>query len=355
MGTGTASADPARLEAAAQAVPKEVRGRLANAAAGLSDRIATFNAGTQSPERITVSDDLLAGGVARAVGVGRELDGRLVRTAAAFRAAGGGHPPGFVGPVLPGPIRYLDDATLQAELSRWNSCPPPIAFHRQPDGTFTVTGPDGHEYVMRDGPPPGALPLGSRQDVVDLGNPDFGFVMSAAVIIGLTGGSTQTLARQAPPSAYEHIHLDENGYAVVGPGVTGHTQPPGSLPVDASTDPPTGRQLPFAGAQLALGGLYEAARHADARWQNVFRTQTTFYVDPATGQRVAVVDAASIRYDNDGNDAIVTSGRLSVDDDGRPTLIEPPPEYDPDATSCPTGDQEAIRPSRTQRIPLEED
>jgi hypothetical protein len=353
MGTGTASADPARLDAAAQAVPNDVRNRLASAAASLHERIATFNGATQSPERLRVNADLVAGGVARAVGTGDELDARLIRTAGAFRAAGSGHPPGFVGPVLPGAMRYMDDAALQATLGGWNTCLAPVAFTQQPDGTYTVTGPDGNEYVMRDGPPPGALPLGSRQDVVDLGNPDFGFELSAAVLIGVTGGSTQTLTRSAPRGAYEHIHLDENGYAVVGPGVTGLSLAPRSMPADASTEPPSRREMPFAAAQLALGGLYEAGRHADARWRNVFRTQTTFYVDPASGERVAVVDAASIRYDNDSNEAIVTSGRLSVVD-GRPRLVDPPPQAAPGATQCPPGDQPVIRPNRTQRIPLEE-
>ena len=71
---------------------------------------------------------------------------------------------------------------------------------------------------------------------------------------------------------------------------------------------------------LVQGGLAEAAKGMSARNASVVHTQTTFYVDPRTNQRVAVVDGAQIRYDNDTNDAIVTSGRLHVDDRGRPSL-----------------------------------
>jgi hypothetical protein len=77
----------------------------------------------------------------------------------------------------------------------------------------------------------------------------------------------------------------------------------------------------------------------------VFRTQATYYVD-GRGERVAVIDAASIRYDNGTNEAIVTSGRLSTDDRGRPEIVPQPP----DPITCLPPDE-----SRTSfRIPLEE-
>jgi hypothetical protein len=352
---GTSSADPSKLEAASQAVPEELRAALASAHQSLSEKIAVFNRGEQSPERIRVSDDAHAGALQRAVAAGTELDVRLLHTAAAFRAAGGGHPPGFIGPVAAGGVLYMTDAALQGELARWNN-PQGLLFTQRPDGGYDVRGPDGHMYHLRDAPPFGAVPIARNQQVIDLGNPDFGLVLSAAIIIGLTGGSTEPTSRSAPPSAYDYIHLDENGYPVAGPGVTGHSSAPGSLP--ASDAPPpdlSTRQAAGEGVSLIAGGMYEASKHMDARYQNVFRTQASFYVDPRTGERVAVVDAASIRYDNDSDEAIVTSGRLSVDDRGRPQLIARPPEVDPNAPSCPTGPQgPTMGPATTIRIPVEE-
>jgi hypothetical protein len=345
MGTGTASADPARLEAAAQAVPEDLRYALATGPAGLSDAIARFSSGAQSPPRITVSEDVLAGALYGVVARGEELDTFLVRVAAAFRLAGSG----FVGPVAPGApnVFTMDDALLTAEIDRWASLGS-VAFRQGADGTYEVQGPDGHWYSMETTPPPGAVPLATTQQVVDLGNPDWGLMVAAGAAIGLTGGSTSPDARPAPPGAYDYVQFDANGNLVVGPGAAGHTPLPRGLPPDASSDPPTGRQLPFAGSQLLLGGFHEAMKYADAEYQNVLSTQTTFYVDPNTGERVAVVDAASIRYDNGNNDAIVTSGRLTTDAEGDPTIIATPP--DPDDPDC-TGAQE--RPTET-RIPLEE-
>lgn len=355
--TGTSSANPSRLEAAAQAVPDELRTALAAAPATLSDRVASFNGGEQSPERISVSADALAGPLASVVARGDELDLHLVRVAAAFRVAGGeGRPPGFVGPVAGG-VLQLDDSALLAELARWND-PQPLAFRPGPDGGYEVRGPDGHWYVMQDGPPLGGVPLDRRQQVIDLGNPHYGFVLSAGALIGVTGGQSQPMSRPAPPSAYEHIQLDENGFPVVGRGVTGHTSPPRSLPPgDPPPDVPEGdaRRFAFEGAALALAGIVEAGKYVHARHSNVFRTQTTFYVDPQSGQRVAVVDAASIRYSNDGNEAVVTSGRLSTDDDGRPALVARPPDPPaPDAPACPSPDQPRIGPATTLHIPLED-
>jgi hypothetical protein len=356
--TGTSSANPSKLEAAAQAVPAELRTALASAPAVLSDRVAAFRAGEQSPERITVSADALAGSLATVVARGNQLDAHLIRVAAAFRAAGGdGRPPGFVGPIA-GDVLHLDDSVLLAELARWND-PQPLAFRPGPDGGYEARGPDGHWYTMRDAPPRGGVPLDRQQEVTNLGNSPW-FAVSAAFLIGVTGGQTQPMSRAAPPSAYEHIHLDANGYPVAEPGVTGHTPvlgglPPGDPPPDPDSPQGNIRAYAFEGAALGLNGLIEAGKHANARHKNVFRTQTTFYIDPQSGQRVAVVDAASIRYSNDDNEAIVTSGRLSTDDDGRAVLVPRPPDPpDPDAPACPSPDQPAIRPATTLRIPLEE-
>jgi hypothetical protein len=354
MPTGTASADPARLEAAAQAVPAELAAVLSTAPAGLSEKIAGFNAGDQSPERIAVSDDAHAGAMSRTVSRGAELDLHLIRVAAAFRVADGGRPPGFTGPPLPG-LRYVDEAALTAELGRWADTSE-FRFQQRPDGGFDVVGPGGQTFALRDGPPPGAVPLDQRQQVSDLGNPAFGLVMGAAIMIGLTGGSSQPVSRPAPPQAYEFVQLTPDGFPVAGPDVAGHSPRPGSLP------PGDAGASRAEAIGLVGGGMYEAGKHASARYRNVFRTQATFYVDPRTGERVAVVDAASIRYDNDNNEATVTSGRLSVDGDGRPTIVARPPEVDPDAAACPTGPGgpgasggSRAEPATTLRIPLQED
>lgn len=344
MGTRTASADPARLEAAAQAVPAELRSLLAAGPAGLSDAISALSAGGQAPSRITVSEDELAGALSRLVAQGDALDTFLVRVAAAFRAAGSG----FVGPVALGSpnVFTMDDALLTSEMARW-ATPQPVEFRVGPDGVYEVLGPDGYWYSTATVPPAGATPLGTTQQTVDLGNPNWGLMPWAGFTIGLTGGSTSPNARPAPPSAYDYVQFDANGNLVVSPGAAGHTQAPRGLPPDASSDPPTGRQLPFAGTQLLLGGFHEAMKYADAEHQNVLSTSTTFYLDPNTGQRVAVVDAASIRYDNGSNEAIITSGRLTIDEQGNPTIVATPVDYD--APDC-TGSQE--RPTEI-RVPVE--
>lgn len=355
MGTGTASANPARLDAAARAVPDETRARLASASATLSERIAAFNRGTQSPERIRVSADLLAGAVARAVGVGEELDARLVRTAAAFRAAGAGQPPAFTGPALPG-LMFLDDARLEAEIAAWTNCPWLLTFDRRGDGTLVLLGPDSQEYVMRDAPPPGALPLGASQDVVDLGNPEFGFGQAASITVGLAGGQVQRPLRYPPPEAYEHIRLASDGRPVLAGAATPVGEPVPGMPPDGPAEPPGGNygwSAIASTAQVGLAGFREGMKFRDMRWRNVVRAQATYYVDPTTGERVAVVDAARIQYDDGANEAIVTSGRLSISERGRPVLIEPPPDNDPDAPACPTGPPTG--PPRTLRVPLEEE
>lgn len=344
MANGTASADPARLEAAALAVPEELRTELVDGHQRLGDLLATFSGSTQSPDRIFLNPEYITGWMGRAYERGEELDQRLIRVAAAFRAAGDGRPPGFVGPLAPSAVLFMDEAALAGELDRWND-PQPLEFRQRDDGGYDVRGRDGHWYRVQTGPPIGGVPLDSRQEVADLGNPDYGLVMGAAITIGLTGGSSQPMVRSAPPSAYDHIHLDANGNPVAGPGVTGQSlaprpRPPGDAGAEAAD-----------GIGLVEGALHEASQYVDERHRNVYRTQTTYYVDPHSGDRVAVVDAASIRYDNDSNDAIVTSGRLSTDDRGRPELVPPP--SDPNAPICvPSGP--SFEASNTLRIPLED-
>jgi hypothetical protein len=354
--SGTASADPDKLDVAAEAVPVEVRDRLSLASTALDDAIARFQRGTQSPERVTVSTDLPSG-LATTVQAGGELDGRLARAAVAFRRAGADTPPGFVGPGVPGGVVYLDDDALRVALAPPDLETSSLQFNRRPDGTLTVTQ-GGQEYVVVDAPPPGTLPTAVSEGVVDLGNPDFPFILAAAAVIGLTGGQTQPMDRSAPPSAYQYIHIDEYGYAVPAAGVTGHTRATAGLPPQGADVPQTTRAA-AADAVAQLGGaLSELGKHSDARFDNVFRMQTTFYEDPVSGEQVAVVNAASIRYDNDSNEAVIVSGRLSVGDDGQPTLIAPPKVTDPspqDTDYCPPGTAPSIGPSPVLRVPLEED
>jgi hypothetical protein len=55
MGNRTASADPARLEAAAQAVPEELRAELIDGHQRLEDLLETFSSSTQPPDRIFIN------------------------------------------------------------------------------------------------------------------------------------------------------------------------------------------------------------------------------------------------------------------------------------------------------------
>lgn len=359
MGNWIASADPARLEDAAQAVPAQLRTELINGHQRLTDLLETFSTSPQSPDRIFINPDYITGWMGRAYGRGIALDEHLMRVARAFRDAGDGRPPGFMLPV-PGAVLYLDDAALQGELDRWDD-PLSIEFRPRDGGGYEVRGPDGEWYAVATAPPLGAVPLDRRQGVVDLSNPDFGLAMITATVLGGTGASTQPSSRPAPPEAYDYIHLDEDGYPVPGPGVTGHSATPGSLPPDDAPDYPVerrpdgrrwlnpgGMSLGTArgeGLGLIAGAISEANKYADEEHRNVLRTQTTYYVD-GRGERVAVVDAARIRYDNNTNEAIVTSGRLSTNDRGRPELVPQPP----DPITCLPPDE-----SRTSfRVPLEE-
>jgi hypothetical protein len=372
MGDGTASADPARLEAAALAVPEELRTELVKGHQRLDHLLETFSRSTQSPDRIFINPDYITGWMGRAYGRGNELDQRLIRIAGAFRAAGDGRPPGFVGPVLPG-ARFMPDDEVQAELDRWND-PQALQFRPGDDGTYQVRGRDGHWYTVSTTPPPRAVALDRRQEVVDLD--DSGYGLSALItgaVIGFLGGSTSPQSRPAPPGAYDYIHLDQNGNPVAGPGLTGHSSVPGSLPpgdappedmsapypAPPGAQPPPDRSLALAkgeGSGLLAGAITEMNKYADEQHRNVLRTQTTYYVDPHSGDRVAVVDAASIRYDNDTNEAVVTSGRLSTGDDGQPELVPQSPEpqpSDPNAPIC-LPPPPSAQGTNILHIPLEE-
>jgi hypothetical protein len=104
-----------------------------------------------------------------------------------------------------------------------------------------------------------------------------------------------------------------------------------------------------AGA-LLQNGLAEYLKHSDAEHAGVNRVQTTFYIDPETGERVAVVDAARVFYDNQSGDAIVESGRLSVNEEGEPVIIDRPIG----TREHPTSEQPNMGPAGDIRIPAEE-
>lgn len=341
--TTTSSADPAQLEAAAAAVPADVASGLQWEPDTLADLLVRFARGEQVPERISVDPQHHMDILRAAIGGGEGIDAELVRVAAAFRTAGNGatRPPGFIGPWMPSRILSMDDGALQSAVSAWlGPTTADVSFRKGAGGAWEVRGPDGNWFRMVDSPPPGALPLDQVEKTVDFANPDFGMVLSAFILIGLTGGQTQPMDRAAPREAYQYIHFDDQGYPVAGPDVAGLSQPV-RPPVlgDASVS-----KIEAIG--MVQGGLAEAAKGMSARNASVVHTQTTFYVDPRTNQRVAVVDGAQIRYDNDTNDAIVTSGRLHVDDRGRPSLVARP-----DAN---TSSQPSIGPSTTLRIPAKE-
>jgi hypothetical protein len=146
-----------------------------------------------------------------------------------------------------------------------------------------VRGPDGEWYAVATAPPLGAVPLDRRQGVVDLGNPDAGLAVITGGLIGLTGGSTQPSSRPAPPDAYDYIHLDEDGYPVAGPGVTGHSTTPGSLPPDDAPDYPVerrrdGRPWLNPGGMSLMGvvaSLGEWVRMVPSCWQVSTRMSRT--------------------------------------------------------------------------------
>jgi hypothetical protein len=112
MGNGTASADPAWLEAAVQAVQDEMRAELIAGHQRLDDLLATFSRGTQSPDRIAINPSHIASKTARAYTRGNVLDQHLIRAAGALPAAGDDRPPGVIGPLVPSPVLDMDEAAV---------------------------------------------------------------------------------------------------------------------------------------------------------------------------------------------------------------------------------------------------
>jgi hypothetical protein len=329
-GGRTASANPDKLDDAAEAVPAEVTDVLARAAGpqGLAASISEFNRASQSPQRITVPADL-SGPLSAAVATGAEIDAQLGRVAAAFRAAGNrpfgpGRPPGLL--VLP-------DAALASRLE--TSRP---RFRSGPAGGYQVLGPNGQWYRVSAVPPLGAAPLARREGTYDFGNDHLWLGTVVDFQLGSAGGIDVPF-RAAPPEAYDHVNVGPNGIPHVGPGAPGHDQPLGPLPPDGLHE--------AAGAIVAAG-----EQHAHARHMGVVRTQATYYVDPQTGENVAVVDAAGVAYSNTDDAAHVRWGRLASDEHGNPTVVPTPDE------DCGVGNppgQPIARTANPIRVPLDED
>jgi hypothetical protein len=391
----TASADPAKLEKAAAAVPAEVKDALEQAVVhgNLASEIARFTSAPQNPLRLSISAEGLVGALATARSTGNELDARLVQIAAEFRRAGGeraGVPWGWQGPVAPGAPAsgpgdpagtvYVDDAALQAALAKWAHPGPmvgagalsgPSTIRRRADGRTEIRGPDGAWYIVSATPPPGTTPLGRYQTTVDFTNPSAGVGIAAAGTYAGIGGSTNPRGAYAPPEAYGYVRFDENGMPVVGPGggagqlplrapgVGGLVKPgdvqgtkapgrytgePGSTapPPAAGGEPPALEgPLGTRRGRIASGGALinvfaEMAKAANIRNKNIVHTQTSYYVDPRTGQRVAVVNAARITYekpydrdpsaaDDDRQYVVIRWGQLTTEADlGRPVVVARP-------------------------------
>jgi hypothetical protein len=274
----------------------------------------------------------------------------------------------------------MDDAALQAALGMWAHPGPlvgagalsgPSTVRRRDDGQTEIRGPDGFPYVVSATPPPGATPVGRSQVTVDFTNPDTGVGMAAAVTNGAMGGSTDDHGWFAPASAYRYVQFDENGMPVLGPGAgvrdpavpdpgAGGLVTPGDLQGTQETGRYTGEPgstapPPYAGgmpkelkgplgygrgrAAAPLGlvnALAEGVKAANLRNKNIVHTQTSYYVDPRSHQRIAVVNAARITfekpYDSDPSAAndnlryiVVRWGQLTTEaDQGRPVVVARP-------------------------------
>lgn len=158
--------------------------------------------------------------------------------------------------------------------------------------------------------------------------------------------STNPRKRAAPPKAYDNLHF-EGANLILSPAVAGHSRPTPKPLVESTADPnlPRSPAETLYGLEAITGGLREAANHADNRYAHMYRLQVRYYVD-RVGERIAVVDAAHISYDNHTNDAIVRVGRLGFGADGQPEIIHPPPQ-DPNRPE--------VGPARLHRIPVQED
>ncbi|MGH9214437.1 MAG: hypothetical protein ACRD2C_27780 [Acidimicrobiales bacterium] len=362
----TSSANPTALLAASQVVQDGLKTRLEDAQFGLHDEIAAFNRLDQSPDLIE-ADYELASLAYHGVRIGDEIDTHLNRVAAAFFEAG--YPVGDALLACDPPVHVMwtiGAGSLDAELARWETVPsspttlpPPIEF----DGD-QVLGPDGEWYTVVTRPPPGSAPwLGtSPVQTFDFGNPDYAMGASARML--LLGAAPDPILRFAPPGAYDYVGWDADGNLVVGQNAADQ-RPPGLRPPHPTDElylpdappPPPGVPPPYwqpsrgggavgGGVDLAQGALAGLGQSAHERYRGVYRTQANFYVDPVSGERVAVVDAAQVYYDADGN-VIVQHGRLSFDDPEHPFV--------PLDVAEPPSDQAAYRAGSQVVIPVEGD
>lgn len=337
---GVSQANPDKLMRASQAADW-LDISLRSSLSPLEGDIVRYNqsAGVGMGNIAPVNLDLHAGEFHAGLRQGDDIDLHLVRVAAAFYNVG--HP--VMGP-LPSDIigwpYVADDAAIGAEVDRWDQ---ELGMQfRQGESGMEVRGPDGNWYRIVDRPPLGVPSLGSTQETVDLGNPEFGFTLSAAIIYGLLGGgSTHHGYGSMPPGAYDNIRFDENGHIVMGPEV-GETGPPPMHPPaqDGAGDPPPGVIVPDRGGGWSniQGALAAATEHANHQHDGIHHMQTTYYIDPETGERVAVVNAAKMFYGQDelGRDEIVIrEGRLSFDGNGEPEIIHPPPPGEPREPTAP--------------------
>lgn len=336
----TASANPTKLEQAAAMVPAEVKGALEAAVTygHLASKFDQFTSAAQEPVRLRVDREAHVGALATARSIGNEIDTRLVRIASEFRVAGGtpGHP------IFPPSTSTLvvDEAKVGAGLNQWGLAQGP-EFRQRGDGKFEMLGPDGSWYVVSASPPIGAPALGTSEGTIDFENPQAGVEISAAVINGMFGYSRGPQVRAPGRATYDHLHFDENGIPIVTdvPGDQRLPQVPPGAPGRGPEKPPPMRPEPLhprvgygvqpkPGPGFVVGAIAEGLKHADAANVNIARTHTTFYMDPVTGQRIAVVNAAAIRYDNETGEGIVSWGRLSIDPRGRLRVVERPPDPD---------------------------
>jgi hypothetical protein len=322
--TGTSSANPDRLVQASQAVPEDIEARLsASVQQALSDAIVSFNGSPQEPELLTIDAGAHVEPFGAVVGDGEAIDSDLVRVASGFYA---------IGEPMMGPQQHggpwpwvVNDADMDGHLAGWEQ-PPPVEFRIGDDGQRQVLGPDGQWYTLADpnASMEGLVPLGTNQDTVDLGYGDFAVVVAAG---GTLLGGARSMGNHAPPWAYDQIVMDPNG----APIVVATDVDPASLPPRHRMHgggghgpmPPLphnyergflGRREAPSAAYLAQGALAGVGEFADAKYTNVYDVQPTYYLDPATGERVATVDAAHMTTTDDG-EVIVSYGTLWFDDE----------------------------------------
>lgn len=351
-----ACADVAKLLTASRAVPDLLRQTLDLAPQRLSTDIEDFNSATQEPRVIARVPEELSEEARVRISEGEGIDTFLARTAEAFLIAGhSGRPPGFIGPVVPGSVAhtdivYADEQKLSKTLEKLNrplSDPLPTLLAdetfpddgkmRRRDGKTEIKGPGGQWYVVSTTIPYRGALISSWEGPHDFGNSHLWLEGSAHVV---TLGEVESV-RPAPPRAYQHITFDINGNALIEiPAKPAPLQPYKPPPGDAPADPATADRGARVGARVDLfsGALAGFSQGAHLRYSGNMAARVQYYVDPSTGQRVAVVDAVSIGY-NDDNDPVVATGRMTFDERGHPSIVARPPDPgDP----CVTGDHPVI-------------